>query len=80
VVRGFSYYTGPVFQIDAVSDDGTLLPEIGGGGRYDKLIGQNLRAFGVDRDVPATGFAFGTERLVNAARLPQGSYNLEMII
>ncbi len=80
VVRGFSYYTGPVFQIDVVKEDGSVMAEAGGGGRYDDLIGQNLKNFGIERKVPATGFAFGTERLVAASRLPKGKYSVEMII
>jgi len=46
LVRHFEYYTGPVFRLEA---DGRLL---GGGGRYDSLIG----LLG-GRDVPASGFA-----------------------
>jgi histidyl-tRNA synthetase len=79
VVRGFSYYTGPVFQID-VRKDGKWVAEVAGGGRYDDLVGQNLRTFGIKSKVPATGFAFGTERLVNVSNLPCGRYSLDMII
>jgi ATP phosphoribosyltransferase regulatory subunit len=46
-VRGFDYYTGMVFDL-FVEGVGY---EIGGGGRYDQLIGR----FGADR--PSTGFA-----------------------
>lgn len=80
VVRGFNYYDGPVFQIDVLGKDDNWIAEVGGGGRYDQLIGQNLRYFGVFKDVPATGMAFGTERLVKIARLPPGKYTLEMKI
>ena len=79
VVRGFNYYTGPVFQYD-VRKEGRWVAEVGGGGRYDNLIGQNLRAFGVDRQVPATGFAFETERITQTAQLPKGRYTVEMVI
>ena len=46
-VRGFDYYTGLVFDLYAEG----IGYEIGGGGRYDHLIGR----FGADR--PSTGFA-----------------------
>jgi histidyl-tRNA synthetase len=56
LVRGMSYYTGPIFEIrhqDAASS-------IAGGGRYDRMIGKLL-----GRDVPATGFSIGFERVIN---------------
>jgi histidyl-tRNA synthetase len=61
VVRGWSYYTGPVFQIDIVDD--SIYPEVAGGGRYDILIGDFAKRYGIDVSMPATGFAFGAERL-----------------
>ena len=59
-VRKMEYYSGLVFDIYAEGVGG----EIGGGGRYDRLIGR----FG--RDLPATGFAFDLDRLLqlNALR------------
>lgn len=77
VVRGFTYYTGPVFQID-VRKEGRWIPEVGGGGRYDMLIGNNLALYGIEKDVPATGFAFGTERVVAVSRLPKGIYSVTL--
>jgi ATP phosphoribosyltransferase regulatory subunit len=53
LVRSLGYYTGAVFQ---VYDPAYGLP-IGGGGRYDELLG----AFG--RPLPAVGFALNVERL-----------------
>ncbi|HDD46464.1 MAG TPA: histidine--tRNA ligase [Candidatus Aenigmarchaeota archaeon] len=55
LVRGLDYYTGPVFEIDA----GYGL-SVGGGGRYDKLIG----LIG-NYDVPAVGISFGIDRLID---------------
>lgn len=52
-VRGFDYYTGLVFEIHA---PGAGL-ELGGGGRYDSLVGR----FG--RDLPAVGFYLSLDRL-----------------
>jgi ATP phosphoribosyltransferase regulatory subunit HisZ len=53
LVRSIGYYTGAVFE---VYDPAAGAP-IGGGGRYDDLLGR----FG--RDLPAVGFALGIERL-----------------
>lgn len=51
--RGFDYYDGVVFDVFA---EGVGV-ELGGGGRYDHLIGR----FG--RNVPSTGFALNVDRL-----------------
>jgi histidyl-tRNA synthetase len=55
LARGLSYYTGAIMEI-AVSD---LPGSLGGGGRYDNLVGMFL-----GRDVPACGFSLGLERLI----------------
>src|SRR5260370_1367246 len=57
--RGVSYYTGLVFEIHALDEDG-FDAQLCGGGRYDGL----MRAVGGTRDVNACGFAFGVERLL----------------
>lgn len=51
--RGLGYYTGAVFDVL----DPALGSPIGGGGRYDDLLGR----FG--RPLPAVGFALGVDRL-----------------
>lgn len=53
LARGLGYYTGAVFDVL----DPALGAPIGGGGRYDDLLGR----FG--RDLPAVGFALGVDRL-----------------
>jgi ATP phosphoribosyltransferase regulatory subunit len=53
LVRSLGYYTGAVFQ---VYDPAFGVP-LGGGGRYDELLGK----FG--RPLPAVGFALNVERL-----------------
>jgi len=53
LVRNIGYYTGAVFE---VYDPAHGAP-IGGGGRYDDLLGR----FG--RQLPAVGFALGVDRL-----------------
>ncbi len=64
VVRGLEYYTGPVYEVELtfeVEDEGgqkVRFGSVGGGGRYDGLIGR-FRA----EDVPATGISIGVSRL-----------------
>ena len=60
LVRGMGYYTGAIFEI-AHPD---LPYSIGGGGRYDGMIG---RFSGTD--VPAVGMSLGFERLVDLVTL-----------
>jgi histidyl-tRNA synthetase len=55
LARGLSYYTGAIMEI-AVPD---LPGSLGGGGRYDGLIGMFL-----GDDVPACGFSLGLERIL----------------
>lgn len=57
--RGFDYYDGVVFDVFA---DGVGV-ELGGGGRYDHLIGR----FG--RNIPSTGFALNVDRLFQGLNL-----------
>ena len=55
LARGLSYYTGTIMEI-VVPD---LAGSLGGGGRYDNLIGMFL-----GRDIPACGFSLGLERII----------------
>jgi len=61
LTRPLSYYTGAVFEVY----DAALGTPIGGGGRYDDLLGR----FG--RPLPACGWALDVERL-HAARVGEG--------
>ncbi len=54
-MRGWGYYTGIIIELFSSS-----MPALGAGGRYDNLVGR----FG--RDLPAVGFAFDVERLMEA--------------
>jgi histidyl-tRNA synthetase len=55
MVRGLSYYTGPIWEVTAPSVAGSLA----GGGRYDHLIEQLGGP-----DIPATGGSLGVERIL----------------
>jgi histidyl-tRNA synthetase len=55
LARGLSYYTGAIFEINVPDLAGSL----GGGGRYDGLIGM----FGKEQ-IPACGFSLGLERII----------------
>lgn len=57
LARGLSYYTGAIFEI--VLTEGDFKGSIGGGGRYDGLIGM----FGKEQ-IPACGFSLGLERIL----------------
>jgi histidyl-tRNA synthetase len=65
LVRGLSYYTGPIWEVVASGVAGSL----GGGGRYDHLIEQLGGP-----DVPATGTSLGIERILSL--LPEGGAGL----
>ena len=55
LARGLSYYTGAIMEV-AVPD---LAGSLGGGGRYDGLIGMFS-----GEDIPACGFSLGLERIL----------------
>lgn len=55
LARGLSYYTGAIMEINVKDLAGSL----GGGGRYDNLVGMFL-----GHDVPACGFSLGLERIL----------------
>jgi len=55
LARGLSYYTGAIMEINVPDLAGSL----GGGGRYDNLVGIFL-----GKNVPACGFSLGLERII----------------
>jgi histidyl-tRNA synthetase len=66
LVRGMGYYTGTIFEVTHPD----LGYSLGGGGRYDGMIGRFLGT-----DVPAAGISLGFERLVDLVDLPTDGAN-----
>lgn len=65
LARGLDYYTGAIFELRPSPDVKDL--SIGGGGRYDNLVGMFARSAGsgqAKKDIPAVGFSFGLDRLM----------------
>lgn len=57
LARGLDYYTGAIFELKVDPEPSSL--SVGGGGRYDRLIGSFSK-----KDIPAVGFSFGLDRLL----------------
>lgn len=55
LVRGMSYYTGTIFEIEMSE----FSSSVGGGGRYDEMIGKYTGL-----NTPACGFSIGFERII----------------
>lgn len=58
LARGLDYYTGLILEVEIKGYSGG---SVGGGGRYDNLIGMFAK-----RPIPAVGFSFGLDRLIEA--------------
>jgi histidyl-tRNA synthetase len=58
LARGLDYYTSTVFELKLDATPGGL--SVGGGGRYDNLIGMFA-----GRSIPAVGFSFGIDRIID---------------
>lgn len=67
LVRGFDYYTGPVFEINV--EDANFRFSIGGGGRYDGLI----EKLGGPKGTPAVGLSLGFERILTILLEKEGA-------
>ena len=76
LARGLDYYTGEIFEIEI---DGYTAGSVGGGGRYDDLIG----VFS-NNNIPAVGFSFGFDRLMEAAKeanlLPETGSSTKVLV
>lgn len=55
LVRGMSYYTGTIFEVELKEFNSSC----GGGGRYDQMIGKFT-----GQNTPACGFSIGFERII----------------
>lgn len=62
LARGLDYYTSTVYELKLNKIEKLT---IGGGGRYDNLIGMF-----VGRNVPAVGFSFGIDRIIDLLEVP----------
>lgn len=75
MVRGLDYYTSLIFEGIDTNYQGSL----GGGGRYDKLIGQFT-----GKDVTAVGFAIGFDRTLEVAKtlnlIPPNFTNTQILV
>jgi len=60
LARGLDYYTELIFEVEVQDYGGGV---VAGGGRYDNLIGMFSK-----RDIPAVGFSFGFDRLIEAMK------------
>jgi histidyl-tRNA synthetase len=58
LARGQEYYTGTVFEVYVT--DGSLKSSIGGGGRYDNMIGDFIKD---EKKYPAVGISFGLDAI-----------------
>lgn len=58
LVRGLDYYTNLIFEILI---ENYTAGSVGGGGRYDNLIG-----LFTNKQIPAVGFSFGFDRIIDA--------------
>lgn len=67
LARGLDYYTGIIIEVEI---DGYTVGSVGGGGRYDNLLGMFMNDgkphLPTGRQVPAVGFAFGFDRIIDA--------------
>ena len=76
LVRGMSYYTGTIFEIELKEFNSSC----GGGGRYDKMIGNFT-----GQDTPACGFSIGFERIItilmeNGFKVPETGSRVAYLI
>lgn len=70
MIGDFSYYTGMTFEGYAAE----IGSPVASGGRYDKL----LKQFG--RNVPATGFALKTNRILDGVRVKEMAKQLPVLV
>lgn len=76
MARSFSYSTGPIWEVEIEGFEGG---SVGGGERYDQLVGRFSK-----NDIPGTGIAFGFDRTLEAMQqfdlLPQKSTITDLLV
>lgn len=76
LARGLDYYTDLIFEVRIPKYKGG---SVCGGGRYDNLIGMFS-----NKTIPAVGFSFGFDRLIEAMKqenlLPTSSTNTKILV
>ncbi|MBC8059434.1 MAG: histidine--tRNA ligase [Clostridiaceae bacterium] len=71
LARGLDIYTGTVYEI--FLEDRSITSSIGGGGRYNKIIGEFLNE---EKEYPAVGMSFGLDVIFAAMSLKERAENL----
>lgn len=66
LARGQEYYTGTIFEVYVA--DGSIKSSIGGGGRYDNMIGEFIND---GKKYPAVGISFGLDVIFEILREKQ---------
>lgn len=76
LARGQEYYTGTIFEVYVAN--GSIKSSIGGGGRYDNMIGEFIND---GKKYPAVGISFGLDVIFEILREKQTYlYNAEVYI
>lgn len=70
LARGQEYYTGTVFEV--YTADGSIKSSIGGGGRYDRIIGDFIND---GKKYPAVGISFGLDVIFEILKEKQMNFN-----
>lgn len=70
LARGFSYYTGNVWEVKSEG----MKETIASGGRYDRSVGRFL-----NKEIPAVGISFGLDRIANKANIEVPSTKVMII-
>lgn len=73
--RGLSFYTGTVYEIFDVT--GAYTSSLGGGGRYDRIIGKLVGS--EERDDAAVGLSFGIEPITELLK-ERGAVRLQQAV
>lgn len=64
LARGLEIYTGTIWEV--FLEDGSITSSLGGGGRYDKIIGGFLET---ETEYPAVGMSFGLDVIYEALKM-----------